>query len=249
MVNEPLIRPAISGGVRCPGGPGWPAIIIHKAKPLLTGGRFRIIEGLDTSVKWTCLEPSDKQVSWTPFHLLYIFARPARWFIPKGGPKTSFVATSWFRIFIPSSSSFSSLLSSTSEKCHCHCHCRHSHRQPIMIHSHQRCPPLFAVHGWGGESKPRLRCENTLMLCWTRDGYGCWTKNRGILPVKIMENPIKMDDLGVYTPIFGNTHMIVEEAPCTHQCWRTGLSTQSRSDCCWIACAQIQHDLRAFASL
>ena len=30
--------------------------------------------------------------------------------------------------------------------------------------------------------------------------YGCWTKNRGILPpkwmVKIMENPIKMDDLG-----------------------------------------------------
>ena len=25
--------------------------------------------------------------------------------------------------------------------------------------------------------------------------------------VKIMENPIKMDDLGVYTPIFGNTHV------------------------------------------
>ncbi len=25
--------------------------------------------------------------------------------------------------------------------------------------------------------------------------------------VKIMENPIEMDDLGVITPIFGNTHM------------------------------------------
>ena len=25
--------------------------------------------------------------------------------------------------------------------------------------------------------------------------------------VKIRENPIKMDDLGVYTPIFGNTHV------------------------------------------
>ena len=25
--------------------------------------------------------------------------------------------------------------------------------------------------------------------------------------VKIMENPIKMDDLGVITPIFGNTHI------------------------------------------
>ena len=37
---------------------------------------------------------------------------------------------------------------------------------------------------------------------------GCWTNNRGILPpkwmVKIMENPIKLDDLGVPTPIFGN---------------------------------------------
>ena len=27
--------------------------------------------------------------------------------------------------------------------------------------------------------------------------------------VYFMENPIKMDDLGVYTPIFGNTHMQV----------------------------------------
>ena len=40
--------------------------------------------------------------------------------------------------------------------------------------------------------------------------YGCWTKNRGILPpkwmVKIMDNSIKMDDLGV--PLFfGNIHM------------------------------------------
>ncbi len=26
--------------------------------------------------------------------------------------------------------------------------------------------------------------------------------------VKIMKNPIKMDDLGVFTPIFGNTHVI-----------------------------------------
>ena len=25
-----------------------------------------------------------------------------------------------------------------------------------------------------------------------------------------MENPIKMDDLGVYTPIFGNIHMFME---------------------------------------
>jgi len=40
--------------------------------------------------------------------------------------------------------------------------------------------------------------------------YGCWTKNRGYIPpkwmVKIMENPIKMDDLGG-TLIFGNTHI------------------------------------------
>ncbi len=37
--------------------------------------------------------------------------------------------------------------------------------------------------------------------------HGCWTKNRGILPPKwmgkIMENPIKMDDLGV--PLFLET--------------------------------------------
>ena len=26
--------------------------------------------------------------------------------------------------------------------------------------------------------------------------------------VKIMENPIKMDDLGGNTPIFGNTHLL-----------------------------------------
>ena len=28
--------------------------------------------------------------------------------------------------------------------------------------------------------------------------------------VKIMENPIKMDDLGGFPPIFGNTHMEVK---------------------------------------
>ena len=37
------------------------------------------------------------------------------------------------------------------------------------------------------------------------------SKNRRILPpkwmVKIRENPIKMDDLGGNTPIFGNTHI------------------------------------------
>ena len=41
---------------------------------------------------------------------------------------------------------------------------------------------------------------------WTKI-YGCWTKNRGILPpkwmVKIMENPIKIDDFGV--PLFLET--------------------------------------------
>ena len=40
--------------------------------------------------------------------------------------------------------------------------------------------------------------------------YGCQPKNRGVFPqtwmVKIMvPNPIKMDDLGVPTPSFGNT--------------------------------------------
>ncbi len=39
------------------------------------------------------------------------------------------------------------------------------------------------------------------------------SKNRGILPpkwmVKIMENPIKMDDLGGFPPIFGNTQIQV----------------------------------------
>ena len=35
-------------------------------------------------------------------------------------------------------------------------------------------------------------------------------KNKGIPKwmVKIMENPIKMDDLGIPTPIFGNTHIL-----------------------------------------
>ena len=38
------------------------------------------------------------------------------------------------------------------------------------------------------------------------------SKNRGFYPpkwmVKILESPIKMDDLGGFTPIFGNTHMV-----------------------------------------
>ena len=36
------------------------------------------------------------------------------------------------------------------------------------------------------------------------------SKNRGTPKwmVKIMENPIKMDDLGGFPPIFGNTQMI-----------------------------------------
>ena len=54
-----------------------------------------------------------------------------------------------------------------------------------------------SVEGWGpnifNEEKTPGRC-------------GCWTKNRGVYPpkwmVKIMENPIKMDDLGGFHPIF-----------------------------------------------
>ena len=41
---------------------------------------------------------------------------------------------------------------------------------------------------------------------------GCQPKNRGKNPkwmVKIMENPIKLDDLGGFPPIFGNTHVIM----------------------------------------
>ena len=42
--------------------------------------------------------------------------------------------------------------------------------------------------------------------------FGCQPKNRGILPpkwmVKIMETPIKMDDLGG-TTILGNTHLYI----------------------------------------
>ena len=41
---------------------------------------------------------------------------------------------------------------------------------------------------------------------------GVEPKNRGILPpkwmVKIRENPIRIDDLGGNTPIFGNTHFL-----------------------------------------
>lgn len=60
----------------------------HKAKPLLTGGRFRIIEGLDTSNKWTCLVPITSRS--LKLRFIYIFAHPAHWFIAKGGPKTVF---------------------------------------------------------------------------------------------------------------------------------------------------------------
>ena len=40
--------------------------------------------------------------------------------------------------------------------------------------------------------------------------FGCWTKNRGILPPKWMvyngKSYEQMDDLGGFPPIFGNTH-------------------------------------------
>ena len=51
---------------------------------------------------------------------------------------------------------------------------------------------------------------------WAMFGWWdrCWTKNRGSLPpkwmVKIMETPIKMDDLGG-TIIFGNTQIFHDE--------------------------------------
>ena len=48
----------------------------------------------------------------------------------------------------------------------------------------------------------------------SRDIYMGVSKNRGVYPpkwmVKIMENPIKMDDLGG-TPILGNTHIYIWE--------------------------------------
>ena len=59
----------------------------------------------------------------------------------------------------------------------------------------------------------KFRKIQVLITVLTNWSYG-WpsNKNRVFLPpkwmVKIMETPIKMDDLGVNTPIFGNTYML-----------------------------------------
>ena len=54
--------------------------------------------------------------------------------------------------------------------------------------------------------KPPVRRNEQL------ETYGCWTKNKGTPKwmVKIMENPIKMDDLGGKPTIFGNNHIVFQ---------------------------------------
>ena len=55
---------------------------------------------------------------------------------------------------------------------------------------------------------PKIPAKNQVgMIRTVRMGV---SKNNGTPKwmVKIMENPIKMDDLGGFTPIFGNTHII-----------------------------------------
>ena len=67
-------------------------------------------------------------------------------------------------------------------------------------------PGILTSWGWRIRIQRRIdRFAWTIYNIW----YGCWTKNRGVYPPKwmvyFMENPIKMDDLGVFlfleTPI------------------------------------------------
>ena len=83
---------------------------------------------------------------------------------------------------------------------------------------------LHTQRAWRGD-QPLNRCGVTgdqvgprISITW----YGCWTKNRGGFPTKwmeIMENPIKMDDLGEKNIIFGVQHPYIElEVECTIFC-------------------------------
>ena len=62
-------------------------------------------------------------------------------------------------------------------------------------------------HFWLEKMWSCLKCFGVFFFVILDVDCGCWTKNRGVYPpkwmVKIMENPIKMDDLGI--PLFLET--------------------------------------------
>ena len=70
--------------------------------------------------------------------------------------------------------------------------------------------PKLKIHGWGRFPEPSFIFSGPfgfeICLDWN---LRCWTKNRGKVPpkwmVKIMENPLKMDDLGGKPTISGNS--------------------------------------------
>ncbi len=72
--------------------------------------------------------------------------------------------------------------------------------------AYHRKPPCGRERPRGRPRSWNQRSGKAMLYCL----YGCWTKNRGILPPKwmvyFMENRVKMDDLGVplllETPIF-----------------------------------------------
>ena len=71
-------------------------------------------------------------------------------------------------------------------------------------------PPPSKDRGSVGSVETFRKLERFLAGFQADLWYGCWTKNRGKNPQNgwfIRENPIKTDDLGCFTFIFGNTHM------------------------------------------
>ena len=82
------------------------------------------------------------------------------------------------------------------------------HFRSRFFSAHRTVVPKGSIDPRGGDGfGRRMHCES--WRWW--ESYGRWTKNRGKNPKMDGENngsnPIKMDDLGGFPPIFGNTHM------------------------------------------